>query len=74
MAIRCCIGCVAPKRHEKCHNHCQDYNTEKIMDIVAKAPAEKEKQAAYSVTAQKADGVDRAYKNRRKYKMRVGRR
>lgn len=72
--MKSCNGCVPPKRHEKCHDHCPDYNTEKIMDIVTKAPAEKERQAAHSIVAQKAEGVDRAYKHRRKYKMRVGRR
>jgi hypothetical protein len=37
------------------------------MEIIAKAPAEKEKKAAFSIAAQKADG-------RAKYKKRVKRR
>lgn len=73
MAIRCCNGCVLPKRHDKCHAHCPDYNTEIIMNIVAQAPAEKEKKTAQSITAQKFDGVDRAYKRHGRYKNRAKR-
>ena len=68
MAIKSCNGCVPPKRHDKCHAHCPDYNTEIIMNIVAQAPAEKAKKAAQSITAQKFDGVDRAYKRHGRYK------
>ena len=62
MSIKCCNGCVPPKRHEACWGHCPDYNTEIIMNIVTQAPAEKEKKAKQSIIAQKFDGVDRAYK------------
>ena len=46
MAIKCCKDCVSPKRHDNCHAHCPDYNTEVIMNIVTKAKAEKEKMLA----------------------------
>ena len=27
--VKCCIGCVAPKRYYGCHDECPDYKTEK---------------------------------------------
>ena len=74
MAIKCCKDCVSPKRHDNCHAHCPDYNTEVIMNIVTKAKAEKEKMTANIITGQKFDGVDRAYKRHGRYKKRVRRR
>lgn len=32
MAIKCCKGCVAPKRHESCWGHCPEYIREKESD------------------------------------------
>ena len=29
MAITCCYGCVAPKRHPGCHDHCPEYIEQK---------------------------------------------
>ena len=29
MPIKCCYGCVAPKRNPGCHDHCQEYLAEK---------------------------------------------
>lgn len=29
MAIRCCNGCVPPKRHLNCHSTCKEYIKEK---------------------------------------------
>lgn len=60
--IKCCHGCVPPKRHEKCHDHCPDYNTEIIMNIVASAESEKKKRVAHSIYVQKTNGVHRAIK------------
>lgn len=62
MQIRSCNGCVAPKRHEKCHAHCPEYNTEIIMNIVAQAPADKERKVRISIFEQKSDGIFRAVK------------
>ena len=36
--ITCCKGCVPPKRHTCCHQHCEEY-------IEQKDKLEKEKQA-----------------------------
>ena len=27
--IKCCHGCVAPKRHPGCHDHCEEYKKER---------------------------------------------
>lgn len=36
--ITCCKGCVPPKRHTCCHQHCEEYIEQKVK-------LEKEKQA-----------------------------
>ena len=68
MSIKSCNGCVPPKRHDKCHGNCPDYNTEIIMNSVTQAPAEKEKRVSHSITSQKLDGVERAYRRNGNYK------
>ena len=40
MSIKCCNGCVAPKRHEACWGHCQEY-------IAAKAEHDRRKEEYY---------------------------
>lgn len=29
MRIKCCVGCVAPKRHVGCHSKCEEYLKER---------------------------------------------
>ncbi len=38
--IKCCHGCVAPKRYPGCRDHCPEYKAEKAeWDAAKKAPA-----------------------------------
>ena len=62
MAIKCCYGCVPPKRHKACWGHCPDYAKEKAIDEEKKAAENKRKAIASGITAQKSDGVYRAYR------------
>lgn len=61
MPIKCCYGCVAPKRHLGCHGQCQEYAEEK--DQMAKEKAVRDVQQA--ITNQKYDGVYRAFRRRK---------
>ena len=60
MSIKCCHGCVAPKRYSGCGDRCPEYKEEK-------AQAQAEKQAAavrQGITSQKYDGVYRAFRRK----------
>ena len=40
--IKCCHGCVAPKRHLGCHDHCEEYIKERD-ELHRKKEIDKEK-------------------------------
>lgn len=63
MAINCCYGCVAPKRHPGCHDNCPDRIEEKALNDEKKAVENKNKAISAGITAQKVAGIVRA--NRR---------
>lgn len=65
--IKCCQGCVAPKRHEACHEHCPDYNIEKILAIVQNAAAEKAKRVDADIASQKAEAATKALRRHRRH-------
>lgn len=65
MAIRCCYGCVAPKRHEGCWGHCPEYIQEKAKHDAQNEAIRKQNAISYGITVQKAAGVTRALKKRR---------
>ena len=52
--IKCCKGCVPPKRHTACHDHCPDYAAEKAEDLRKK---QIEKQARAKERALDADRI-----------------
>ena len=64
MAIRCCYGCVAPKRYPGCHGHCPEYETEKMQYEEQKAAMRKAKDIEDGLTAQTLKAVNRADKKR----------
>ena len=66
MSIKCCYGCVAPKRHTGCWDHCPDYAKEKEQDKKEKAAYRQKRAVEQGITSQKYDGVYRAIKKRRK--------
>ena len=42
MTITCCHNCE--NRHEKCHAHCDDYLTQKILKIMVEAQEKKKRE------------------------------
>ena len=44
MAIKCCNGCVAPKRYPGCHSHCPEYIEAKAKHDEEKAAERKKKE------------------------------
>ena len=66
MAIKCCNGCVAPKRYPGCHDHCPEYTDEKAQHLKDAAAYKKKMITEASITTQKINGVARA--NRKKGK------
>lgn len=60
--MKCCKDCVAPKRHDRCHGHCQDYLAERAEYDRLKAEADRKKAVKDGIYHQKACGVARAIK------------
>ena len=58
--IKCCYGCVAPKRHPGCHGHCPEYLAEKEQDEQKKAQVELSRKVSLNIYQQRADMVARA--------------
>ena len=65
MAINCCNGCVAPKRHPGCHGHCQEYLKEKAEYDTLMEAERKKKEISYGITAQRSASVTKALRERR---------
>ena len=64
MTIYSCKGCVAPKRHPGCHDHCQLYLTEKSKYEQEKAEERKRKDMESSLNYQHSRSIYRAIKFR----------
>lgn len=66
MAIKCCYGCVAPKRYPGCHSHCPEYIEEKAKDEALKAAYKKKLDVERAIADQRGRGIRKALKDRRK--------
>ena len=62
MAIRCCNGCVTPKRYPGCHDHCQEYAKDKAKHDAEKAVIDKNKAISGGIMGQKIAGINRAHR------------
>ena len=62
MAITVCYGCVAPKRHPGCHDHCPEYNTARILHIVEDEDHKKRKNIETGLKESSANAVKKALK------------
>jgi hypothetical protein len=64
--IRCCYGCIAPKRYPGCHAQCQEYIKEKAVHDAQHEEERKKKEIRNGITIQRAAGVRNALKKGRK--------
>ena len=65
MAIKCCNGCVAPKRHTACWGHCPEYAAEKAEHERLKAQDDNRRMIKNEIYSQRAQNVTKALKRRR---------
>lgn len=63
--IRCCEGCVAPKRYPGCHATCPEYLQEKEEYEARKAEIDKKLAVKYGIKAQRTAGVMKALRKKR---------
>ena len=68
MAIMCCYGCVAPKRHPGCHGECAVYIEQKTEYDRLKALANQKRAIELGLDSQLYQGVHRAYKAQKRMK------
>jgi hypothetical protein len=66
MAITCCNGCVPPKRHPGCHDHCPDFIAEKLIEDLRMDAYRKQQDIQLGIRDQKTRGVTKAAKRRRR--------
>ena len=66
MAIRCCKGCVPPKRYPGCHDHCPEYIEAKKKHDAERELISKADRTRHDIYSQRCDSVRRA---RRKKKL-----
>ena len=64
MAIRCCKGCVAPKRHTACWSHCPEYIAEKAEHERRKAQYDRERKISNAIYGTRSDKVYKAMRER----------
>lgn len=70
MGIRCCNGCVAPKRYPGCHGKCPEYIKEKAEHNAQIEEDNKRRRIIYDQNARnrRYAAIARAVNNQRKYK------
>ena len=66
MAIYPCKGCVAPKRHPGCQDHCPEYLEKKAEQDKLKAAYDRERDISVGIILARRDKVYKAMKDRRK--------
>lgn len=65
MAIKCCKGCVAPKRHTACWGHCPEYQKEKAEYDERKAVEDKKRRTDQAIYHQRSAAIAKAMRNRK---------
>lgn len=68
MAIKCCKGCVPPKRNPTCHGTCPDYIKEKAKHDAETAEDYKRRSIKSGLMIQQERAVNKAAKRKRKSK------
>lgn len=64
--MKCCMNCVAPKRHEACWGSCPEYLKEKAEHDQKKAELYKRSRVSWDIYFSRADRVDKARKRHRR--------
>ena len=70
MAIKCCNGCVPPKRNEYCHAVCPEYKAEKEKHEAERAAINRKKAIEGGLTAQELKRSERVEKTQKHAKWR----
>lgn len=65
MPIRCCNGCVPPKRSSTCHGTCPNYIKEKAEHDALMEKESKKRSINQGLNEQTSRAVHKAYKNGR---------
>lgn len=60
MGIKCCNGCVPPKRHTACWGHRPDFAAEKAADAEKKAAEDMRRKIYSSIYQQRSERVAKA--------------
>ena len=68
MAIRCCHGCVAPKRHPGCHGTCPEYMSEKAKHDADMAKDYQYRKTQHELNEQRYRAITKVTKHKRKLK------
>lgn len=68
MAIKCCNGCVAPKRYPGCHDHCEEYIKEKEAHNQRKAELDRDNRISAAIYIDRGNKVEKTIRKRRAYK------
>lgn len=68
MGIKCCSGCVAPKRYPGCHGSCPEYIQEKADHDARMAEDYKRRRLNQNLNEQRYSAITNAVKNKRKCK------
>ena len=63
MTIKCCNGCVAPKRHTACWGHCPEYLAEKAEHEMMKEIEDRKRKIDNDIYQQRSDRVSKAIRH-----------
>ena len=68
MAIKCCHGCMAPKRYPGCHGTCPEYLKEKAEYDAKMAEDYKRRKLNQDLNEQRYRAITKLTKSKRKHK------
>lgn len=68
MAIKCCNGCVPPKRTDTCHATCPDYIIDSAFHNVEKARENEKREIGNAIYSNRSVKVNNAMRRRRNKK------
>ena len=66
MSIKCCNGCVPPKRNPYCHGSCPEYLAEKAEYDRQKAAYDEKQRIDNAIYSNRSVKVEKAIKRRRR--------